>query len=357
MHDQKQTIPNPVELQPPESPYEDFEIHNPLQFLNWLEVGIENAESRVEMNFMEVWLHEEILDRLYTTILTKRNNAPDLPISLAISKASIRNSVASVKFRELESFGVKIIWTNEEYLTHFQGNNHRKIVVIDDKCAIGGVNLHGEVLNALDYMIVFNSAPRLCEVLSDTITHYSGPDATAEPFNIYDLSENGTMFKLILENGKADRRSEIIEQAIHLISQAAEEVLVCGQWLPDDRMLFALIGAARRGVKIKLYTNFHKEVGGMIYSFATWFNQFTVKSWLRGVNIDFKNPDSPISISILPKRVHSKVMIVDGEVMVIGSENFVRSGAMFCTRESAIVTTCPQLVREMSSRLQADVNS
>ncbi|WKZ30822.1 MAG: phosphatidylserine/phosphatidylglycerophosphate/cardiolipin synthase family protein [Candidatus Dojkabacteria bacterium] len=326
-----------------------------MEFLTWLTDNIEGAQSCIHLNFMEVWLHEEILDPFYDALYRKKSENPLIPVTIAISRASAANPVAAVRFRELQSLGVNVIWTNEDLLTKYQGNNHRKLVVIDDKCAIGGVNLHDDLLNALDYMVVFNNAPALRETILNSIMNASASDTSSTPYDIFDLSDEHTDFKLILENGHADRKSEIIEQAIGLINDAKESVLICGQWLPDDRVLFAVINAAKRGVKIELFANSYVTVGGKLYSFAAWFNQFTVKSWLRGVNIDFTDPDSPVKVTILPKRIHSKLLIVDESSMILGSDNFVRSGAMFQTRESSILVRSAKLVGAILKRFRLDI--
>lgn len=90
------------------------------------------------------------------------------------------------------------------------------------------------------------------------------------------------------------------------IEAARQEVIFCGQWLPDGITLSALIEAAKRGVQVQVFTNFPPLNRQPVYSLLRYSLAKKLAKYANMYgNISFKVPDST------DKFFHIKALLTD----------------------------------------------
>lgn len=114
---------------------------------------------------------------------------------------------------------------------------------------------------------------------------------------------------------------EFPKKVIPLIENAKTTIKIVvfdWRWYPNDPanpvQLFnqAIIQAKRRGVEVKVVTNIQDVI-----------------NILKKENIEAKKPDTS-------KLIHSKMMIIDDEILILGSHNYTQS-AFTMNHEASII--------------------
>jgi len=105
------------------------------------------------------------------------------------------------------------------------------------------------------------------------------------------------------------RTCPMVDERIGLIDRAERSVLVEMAYLGDKRFTSALLRAVKRGVTVVLITSRSDVLGNL--NLAT-------------CNLLLKRSGAPqnLTICILPRVVHSKFVVVDGQWSDVGSANF-----------------------------------
>ncbi len=291
--------------------------------------------------------------QLYEALMKKRLENPTVQITLYLSSRSVVTREDTEMINELHRVGVELVYTNRGYfLADQQGQNHMKLALFDTKRAyFGGVNLHNEVMNdTLDCMIRTDD-PRLCGVVSETL--YSNRSLYTDrnhPFDRYAIQSEedpnpflpeNCKFDVIVENGASDRRSEIIDQAVALVEGAQKRVVVASQFLPDGRLFNALIEAAKRNVEVVIISNDPEHIWGRIYRQSARLSRRRFDLAVKWHDYHHrKNGTNAFNLKIheLNSRVHLKMVMVDDETVVFGSENFIRFGELLETSEFSVIT-------------------
>lgn len=290
--------------------------------------------------------------QLFEAILKKRAEQGNVRITLYLSSRSVVSREDAKALNALHRAGVELVYTNMGYLLpDQQGQNHMKLAMFDRRAYFGGVNIHSEVIHdTLDCMIATDD-PSLCGVISETLekNRHLHRDRN-HPFDRYQLQSTedpnpflpeNCKFDVIVENGASDRRSEIIDQAVALVEQAQERVVVASQFLPDGRLFNALIEAAKRGVEIVIISNDPEHIWGNIYRQSARLSRKRFDLAVRWHNyLQSNNGNGPINLKIheLNSRVHLKMVMADDETVVFGSENFIRLGELLETSEFSVIT-------------------
>lgn len=106
------------------------------------------------------------------------------------------------------------------------------------------------------------------------------------------------------------RSCPMLSERLALIESARTSLTVEMAYMGDRRFTAALLRAIERGVRVKLVTAAMADVLGHL-------NRATCDTLLRRTGM----PDN-LSIVLLPRMVHSKIVIVDGRICDIGSANF-----------------------------------
>ena len=106
------------------------------------------------------------------------------------------------------------------------------------------------------------------------------------------------------------RSCPMLSERLALIESARTSLTVEMAYMGDRRFTAALLRAIERGVRVKLVTAAMADVLGNL-------NRATCDTLLRRTGA----PEN-LTIVLLPRMVHSKIVVVDGRVCDIGSANF-----------------------------------
>ena len=166
----------------------------------------------------------------------------------------------------------------------------------------------------------------------DEITYFEEPTTEARP---------GDTLVQVVQSTATIGRSPIELLFRHLVDTAQHQInLTTAYFVPDERMISALIRASGRGIKIQIL--------------------------IPGKHIDFRvaqqageaayAPLLKAGIKIWryqPTMIHAKIMTVDHTVAVIGSANF-NQRSMSKDDETNLVVIDPDLVAELERDFEAD---
>ena len=199
--------------------------------------------------------------------------------------------------------------------------NHRKAMVVDNRIAwVGSQNLADPE---------FRIKPRFAPWV-DIMTRWEGPIARDCQFLFVSdwMSEGGEDIAQCLTEGDAPkRRGDIIAQAIgtgpimaydampacfaELIHSARDELVVTTPYfVPDEQLLYALVTAARRGVRTTIVLPRRNDSLFVAEASRSYYSDL-IKA---GASI----------FEFRPGLLHAKTMVVDGCVGLIGSANLDR---------------------------------
>lgn len=236
-----------------------------------------------------------------------------------------RNTTAMV--RELKSKGVKFSWLGRFSATPFTGRTHIKALVVDDVVySFGGINLYGkEVLSNADYMFRCED-----ERLADDIVHECSQITKADGKNYaYRSHKFNYGDNLVLTDGGFQGDSIIYRHAVELAKQA-DKILLVSQYCPTGKLSRIL-----KKKDSSLYFN-RPELAGylnkLVIAAGSFFsgqkNLYTRNKYLHAKFIIFTMPDG-------------------NKVALTGSHNFVYGGVLLGTREIALETRDPKIIKQL----------
>ncbi|AWH93636.1 cardiolipin synthase A [Dietzia lutea] len=224
--------------------------------------------------------------------------------------------------------------------------NHRKILVVDGERALtGSTNLiephyrsasaekmgrhwvelnvvaSGPVVTSLDIVFASDWYAETDEDLSDVVVVDMAQDEAARGGALVQALPSGPGFP-------AENNLRLFND---LLYKAVDRVVICSPYLvPDDSLLYAITGAAHRGVEVTLLVA-RKADKFMIHHAQQSFYDVLLEA---GVRI-LRYPD--------PDVLHAKFILVDDDVMVIGSSNMdMRSFSL--NAEVTLMAIDPELV-------------
>jgi phosphatidylserine/phosphatidylglycerophosphate/cardiolipin synthase-like enzyme len=123
---------------------------------------------------------------------------------------------------------------------------------------------------------------------------------------------------------------------VGLIGSAKHSLLVENEELKAPEIVAALLADAKRGVKVTLIMTRQSD----------WYDNFSALA-KAGVDV------STYSDSSKALYIHAKVIVVDGQRVFLGSENF-SVGSMQYNRELGLVTSTPTIVSALAQVLDKD---
>lgn len=310
-----------------------------------------------------IFEHGELFDKLITLLRQKRSEGVDVRIIYDyLGSYSVKKSL----WQELSLLGIQCYPYLPVYLALISSTvnyrNHRKVCVIDGCIGyLGGMNcadryLHGNHLGTwrdthlrlegsavsglqsaflLDWYTVSRRV-----IQSEHFFHTSTPAssvATSSPIQI-------------ILGGPMDEHQRIEQAFIGMIARAQKSICIqTPYFLPTDALLTALSMAALSGVKIELMIPARGD--SKLTSLAT---QSYLEAMMRdGVHI----------YRYEAGFLHSKLMVVDGEVAIVGSanmdfrsleHNFEISGIIYDERLSSDLQACFERDKQASSLLSLE---
>jgi cardiolipin synthase A/B len=238
-----------------------------------------------------------------------------------------KSRATTTTVKELTKKGVTFNWLGRFSVTPVSGRTHIKCLIVDDIVfSFGGVNLYGkDILGNNDYMFLCKDAR-----LADDLNHEFNQITKADRGH-YTYRSHKFMFDkhTVLTDGGFQGDSIIYRRAVELSKEAAD-ILLVSQYCPTGKLSRVL-----KSKQSSLYFNPPQLAGplnravisvGMLFSgHKTLYKQ---KRYLHAKFIIFTMPDGK-------------------KVAITGSHNFVYGGVLLGTREIALETDDPKIIRQL----------
>ncbi len=247
-----------------------------------------------------------------------------------------RESRATTKMaRELTKNGVDFTWLGRFSTLPFTGKTHSKCLIVDDTVySFGGVNLDDRSLRYTDYMLRFDDS-QLAQELRDDINRIIRADG--RNFSYRSRQFSSLAHHTVLLDGGFQGDSIIYRRAVQLAKEA-EHILFVSQYCPSGRLSKAIKNTSSR-----LYFNTPKT--------ATFWNKLVIRT---GILLS-----GHTTLYVRENYLHAKFIIFtmpDGKkIAITGSHNFVPGSVIFGTREIALETTDPHIIKQLESFFKTHV--
>lgn len=221
-------------------------------------------------------------------------------IADAIGSFSLRGQIAS----ELRAAGIEFI-----FFSHYLRRTHRKIVIIDNRIAfLGGVNIKEENRNWLDLQIKIEGRI-VIPLLQSFAYSYALIGGKRESILHYNrLSLVKKIKSWIIDTFAANTKTYNLNNyySERLLNAKKSIKIATPYFLPPRRLLAALDSACLRGVQVEV-----------IIPNDTDIHVLNRINYLNACLLSV----SGIKFYLMPRMNHAKIMIVDDEEVVIGSQN------------------------------------
>lgn len=201
--------------------------------------------------------------------------------------------------------------------------NHRKILVVDGEVAFTGsqniidrtynkrrnrrkgfhwrdlsLECTGPVVEELDSVFVTDWYSETNEIVEESAD-----------LNLSDAPESGGIQAQVVPSGPGFEDENNLRLFNHLIYNANRTVVVCSPYfVPDESLLHALTTEARSGVDVRLYVGETSDHGLTHRAQQSYYDEL-VRAGVR------------IFMYHAPTVLHSKFLLIDDEVSIIGSSN------------------------------------
>jgi len=292
----------------PESEQNFLFFDDPLLLYNAMLEDIKNARKYI---YLETYRYgnDPIGERFRTALIKKAKQGIEIKILID----SWGTAVNETFFKDLLLLGGEVTFFKKlkfsfDIFAQNHRRNHRKLFLIDDKISyIGSANITNHSINWRESVLRFES--RLTGCLKKIFLEDYNLSKKIFPNKInYTRSVRVSGFEII-----KDIPSTIVQATrkkyLKLIKSAREEIIIESPYfLPGSIVRKALIDAARRGVKICIITPQHSDVA----LFDMLRNKYLGHFYENNIRI----------LLYQPQNLHSKLMLIDDEVFVIGSSNF-----------------------------------
>jgi cardiolipin synthase len=203
--------------------------------------------------------------------------------------------------------------------------NHRKIVVVDNTFAyIGSLNMITETYHRKDDISYIELVSRMEGPVVNECAAVFASDWYSETGQMLDhfmtnsaLTKKGTVVAQILPSGPGYVHENNLKLFVSLIHSAQKSVLITNPYLvPEESLLSAITSAVLRGVEVSILNSEAIDQWMVGHAQRSYYEQLLA----AGVTI---------SLYKKPKLLHSKYMVIDQDIAIIGSSNMdVRSFAL-----------------------------
>ena len=290
---------------------------------------VDQATHHVNVLYFQTsWDHST--DPLYKALV--RACARGVKVRLLIDHHGLRTIPGWRGFsRMLDESGIE--WHLMLPMSIFKGHirrpdlrNHRKLLIIDgQKAFIGSHNLVASDYDTPAYqragieyhdtsVEVSGAVVRQVQAVFASDWYY----ATKQELSLEELNLSGDgeahensmgQPMQIIPSGPSYPSEPNLRMFISMVSQARQHVSIASPYfIPDEPLLAALTGAAMSGVDVHLYV-------------SEQFDQFLVGHAQRSYYGFLLKSGVKIHLYALPNMLHSKYVVVDGELAAIGSSN------------------------------------
>lgn len=247
-------------------------------------------------------------------------------------------------FFKLTDIGVDLVYTNppkhigQRFLPAL-GRNHMKGGSIDeDVFYFGGVNLQQFNIEGMaDFMVKFTGpvAKKLTQELEKIHTQPIEDDYAVP------LDEHST---LLVDTGISGR-SIILDIGVDLVQKESDSVYTASLFVPDNPMAKALHQAGENGAYVEAITAISGLPKPLPVSLegAHWVINALNLVWLKASGYQIPIHYNPF------RDIHAKLVIGGEKWAIFGSNNMSKKGVDAGTREWAILTYNPILVKNLLS--------
>ena len=240
---------------------------------------------------------------------------------------------ATAMSKRLRNAGVRFTCLGKFSLLPIFGRTHSKITIVDDTVfSFGGVNLDNASLDFADYMFEYKNAALAAQLTDDARRLIDADDDNfAYKSHSYDYPSVGR----VLVDGGFQGDSIIYRRACQLAREATDITFV-SQYCPTGKLSRIL-----RKKQAKLYfnrvENTNNRLNSLFIRMSVWFNRFktlyTNTQYLHAKFILFTMPDGQ-------------------KIALTGSHNFIYTGVIMGTREIALETDHPAIIKQLESFFQ-----
>jgi len=275
---------------------------------------ISSAKSTLDMTMYE------LTDTQAEQLLAQAAGAGVAVRVILDQNLEMRNNTPAYSY--LSAHGVQVHWANPKYSA-----THQKTITVDGSVsAIMTLNLTSQYYSSdRDFAVIDNDPDDVAAIVATFDADFT--NSTVTPGDGDALVWSPTNSQPVI---------------LDAINSAEDSLLVENEEMSDTNVTKALIGAAKRGVLVRVVmTNTTNE-------YAAEFTQLAA----AGVEVSTYSPSAPLYI-------HAKVILADyggdGAQVIIGSENF-SSASLTRNRELGIVLSNPEILESIETTLSNDFN-
>lgn len=302
----------------------NFKLYSePKDFFENLKLEIKNAKKSIYMEYY-IFDDDEFGSLIYNLLMEKAKDGVDIKIMVDGVGTS---GVSKKRINDLKKVGIMFEFFFPSYFPFIKiGNlranyrNHRKMTIVDNKiCFSGGLNigkdylgmghlghwqdigfsLRGEAIT--DYLHEFERSWKFLEKdteykFQEIVIDRDDPTLSATPIQV-------------VSSGPNYEFHTIKDTFLYLIMKAEKSIYIeTPYFVPNDSTLDALKAALISGVKVTIIIPIRPD-----HAFVFWANQYFYGE-LIGLGAEIYKYKKGF--------LHSKLMIVDGEVAFLGTANF-----------------------------------
>ncbi|WP_378175546.1 cardiolipin synthase [Aquimarina sp. SS2-1] len=280
---------------------------------------LKKAEKFIHLQYY-IFEEGELFDRLFSLLEDKLKNNVEVRILYdAIGSYSLRKK-AIKKFKDIGAKVYPIMPLHYgSFLFTLNYRNHRKIIIIDGKVGFtGGVNISDKYIKSNSELGIWDdthlylkgpAVDHLHRVFIKDYYFASDQELLLKNEYLPELEGEGNTTIQIIAGGPDSDHPSIMQQYISMINLAEEYIYISNPYfIPNSAMLEALRIAALSGVNIKLLVPKKSDSWLAKYSMLSFFEELLY----LGIEIYQQQDDF----------LHSKVIVMDGEIASVGSGNF-----------------------------------
>lgn len=224
------------------------------------------------------------------------------------------------------------------------GRSHIKTVVVGNDVYLGGCNLNGS--DKMDLMLRMNDTST-ADYLYSLVEGIIKTGRTQSAMHFRDQEMAIDKYTSLLVDSGARGQSTIMENALQVIDNADEWLLMTCQYFPNSTTARHLSAALARGVKIKLY--FGRPGQHKVMSLGHRLSIWQERS---------RNPKELFELQLTKDQpeIHAKLIATEKEA-IIGSHNYVTAGVKLGTAEAAILRRDPKFAGQIAAVMEKQIES
>lgn len=280
--------------------------------------AIENAKESIHIQYY-ILAQGELLDRLYELLKKKRSEGVEVRMIYdSFGSSNMRGKVVK-RFRDIGVTAratMPIRFGNLLFTLNYR--NHRKILIIDGKIGFtGGYNFSDKYIKPISDLGVWQDlhlrieGPTVNSLQRVFVKDYHF--ATKEELMVQDacfpkIKVQGEHIAQVISSGPDSKYPAIMQQYLSMINLAKKSICIANPYfIPGAPVLEALRIAALSGIEVNLLTPKKSDSLMAKYSMFSRFEDLL---------------EVGLKIYLRPDFSHSKVIVIDNEIVSVGSGNF-----------------------------------